>query len=161
MKITYVDDVNFLAEGENFKEVYERLHDMMTQDGGGQAWSREHNLRFEMSKLTLVGFSRRHVPDPAWPGRMMLEACPAFTTCGTTIEAVPSHKFLGVIFDQELWWSKQAERVTAKAMKWSLCTRQLVRPATGVSPRQMRQLYQVVVVPSYTYAADVWFNPVI
>ncbi len=39
MKITYVDDVNFFAEGVNFEEVYERLHDMMTQDGRGQAWS--------------------------------------------------------------------------------------------------------------------------
>src|SRR6266481_2422376 len=73
-----------------------------------------------MSKLTLVGFSRRRVPDPARPGKMMPEARPAFTTCGTTIEAVPSHKFLGVIFDQELQWSEQAERVTAKATKWSL-----------------------------------------
>src|SRR6266481_3734195 len=25
----------------------------------------------------------------------------------------------------------------------------------------MQQLYQVVAVPSYTYAADIWFNPVI
>src|SRR6266481_6338495 len=25
----------------------------------------------------------------------------------------------------------------------------------------MRQLYQAVAVPSYTYAADIWFNPVI
>src|SRR6266481_7089330 len=113
-----------------------------------------------MSKLTLVGFSRRCVPDPAWPGKMMLEAHPAFTTCGTTIEAVPLHKFLGVIFDQELQWSEQAERVTAKATKWSLCTRQLARPATGVSPRQMRQLYQAVAVPSFTYAADIWFMPI-
>src|SRR6266481_4025900 len=114
-----------------------------------------------MSKLTLVGFSRRHVPDPAWLGRMMLEACPAFTTCGTTIEAVLSHKFLRVIFDQELWWSEQVERVTAKATKWSLCTQQFTRLVTGVSPQQMQQLYQAVAVPSYTYAADVWFNPVI
>ncbi len=134
IKIAYVDDVNFFAEGANFEEVYERLNDMMTRDGGGQAWSREHNSRFEMSKLTLVGFSRRRVPDPARPGKMMPEAHPAFTTCGTTIEAVPSHKFLGVIFDQELRWSEQAERVTAKATKWSLCARRLARPATGVSP---------------------------
>ena len=39
MKITYVDDINFFAEGTNFEEVYKRLHDMMTQDGRGQAWS--------------------------------------------------------------------------------------------------------------------------
>ena len=28
----------------------------------------------------------------------------------------------------------------------------------GISPHQMRQLYQAVAVPSFTYAADVWFT---
>jgi len=36
MKIAYVDDVNFFAEGTNFEEVYKRLSNMMTCDGGGQ-----------------------------------------------------------------------------------------------------------------------------
>src|SRR6266481_5916276 len=33
----------------------------------------------------------------------------------------------------------------------------LAKPAMGISPWQMRQLYQVVAIPSFTYAADVWF----
>src|SRR6266481_7609932 len=69
MKIGYVDNVNFYAEGSDFEEVYERLGDMMTQANGGQAWSNNHNSRFEMSKLMLMGFSRRRAPDPQCPGK--------------------------------------------------------------------------------------------
>ena len=29
-----------------------------------------------------------------------------------------------------------------------------------ISPHQMRQLYQAVAMPSFTYAADVWFTPI-
>ena len=60
VKVTYVDDANFYAEVANFEEAYGKLKDMMTRDGGGQEWARIHNSRFEMSKLTLVGFSRQH-----------------------------------------------------------------------------------------------------
>ena len=86
---------------------------------------------------------------------------PELTVCGMTIRPSASHKFLGVIFDQELRWREQAERVIAKATKWSLCACRLAKPATGISPHQMHQLYQAVAVPSFTYAADVWFSPIV
>ena len=58
MKVGYVDNVNFFAEGRTFDTAYTKLSDMMTREGGGQDWSKLHNSKFEMSKLTLVGFSR-------------------------------------------------------------------------------------------------------
>src|SRR6266481_1312505 len=160
MKIGYVDNVNFYVEGSDFEEAYERLGDMMTWANGGQAWSNDHNSHFEMSKLTLMGFSCRCAPDPQRPGKTMPEVRPTLTIGGMTIKAVTAHKFLGVIFDQELHWKEQAECVIAKATKWTLCARCLARPAMGILPHQMCQLYQAVAVPSFTYAADVWFAPV-
>ena len=159
-KIAYVDDANYYVEGSSFKEAYDKLRDMMSREGGGQDWSRWHNLWFEASKLTLVGFSRRCAPDPACPGKLMPEPRPDFTLGTDTVKLATSHKFLGVLFDQELHWKEQAERVVAKATKWSLCARRLARHATGISPRQMWQLYQAVAVPSFMYAVDVWFTPV-
>jgi len=159
MKIGYVDDVNFYAEGMDFEEAYEPLSDMMKRANGGQAWSSDHNSCFEMSKLTLVGFSCQHVSKPQHPSKTMPEVRPTLTIGGTTIKVAIAHKFLGVIFDQELRWKEQAERVIAKATKWTLCARRLVRLAMGISLHQMRQLYQAVTVLSFTYAADVWFAP--
>src|SRR6266481_7224703 len=85
------------------------------------AWSSDHNSRFEMSKLTLVGFSCQCVSDPQRPSKTMPEVRPALTIGGMTIKAAVAHKFLGVIFDQELHWKEQAEHVIAKATKWTLC----------------------------------------
>ena len=56
-KVGYVDDVKFFAEGLTFDVAYAKLSDMITCDGGGQDWSKQHNSKFEMLKLTLVGFS--------------------------------------------------------------------------------------------------------
>ena len=103
-----------------------------------------------MSKLTLVGFSHRHVPDPQCPRKTMPEVQPALTTGRMTIKAAVVHKFWGVIFDQELHWKEQAEWVISKATKWTLCARGLARLAMGISPHQMCQLYQAVAVPSFT-----------
>ena len=97
MKIGYVDDMNFYAEGVDFKEAYEQLSDMMTWANGGQAWSSDHNSCFEMSKLMLVGFSCWCMSDPQRPSKTMPEVRPALTISGTTIKAAIAHKFLGVI----------------------------------------------------------------
>ena len=73
MKVGYIDDVNFFAEGPTFDVAYVKLSDMVTCDGGGQDWSKQHNSKFEMSKLTLVGFSHRCLRDPACPRKMIAE----------------------------------------------------------------------------------------
>ena len=159
-KVGYVDNVNFFVEGPTFEAAYAMLNNMMTCEGGSQEWSRNHNSKFKMLKLTLVGFSHRHTQDQACPGKTVAEPRPNFMLDGTTIKPTESHKFVGVAFDQKLCWRVQAERVVAKATKWTLATRQLARPAAGKSPWQMRQLYQAVAIPSLMYAADIWFTPV-
>ena len=94
------------------------------------------------------------------PGKLRPEPWPDFKLNGAITKPAISHKFLGVLFNQELHWKEQAERVVAKATKWTLCTQRLAHHATGISPCQMWQLYQAVVVPSFSYAADVWFLPI-
>ena len=37
--IVYVDDASFYAEGTNFTEAYDRLHDMMNRAQGSYNWS--------------------------------------------------------------------------------------------------------------------------
>ena len=160
LKITYVDDVNFYAEGADFEEAYAKLCDMMSREGGGWEWSQQHNSQFEMPKLTLVGFSRCCTPDTTHPGKLRPEPRLDLTIDGTVIKPATLQKFLGVLFDQELCWKDQAERMVVKATKWSLCACQLARPTVSILPWQMQQLYQVMAVPSFTYAADVWFKPV-
>src|SRR6266481_6523585 len=48
LKIGYVNDVNFLVEGDDFDKAYARLSNMMLCEGGGFDWSCNHNLCFEL-----------------------------------------------------------------------------------------------------------------
>ena len=98
--------------------------------------------------------------DPQQAGKMMPEPRPSLMIGNTVVKPSATHKFLGVLFNQELCWKEQAERVVAKATKWTLNVHQLAKLAKGISPCQMWQLYQAVVVPCFTYVADVWFMPV-
>src|SRR6266481_459430 len=68
-KVAYVDNVNFYVEGADFEEAYSKLDDMMARGGGGQEWLKNHNSRYEMSKLKVVGFTRWRVRDPDRPGK--------------------------------------------------------------------------------------------
>jgi len=140
-KLAYVDDANFYAEGDDFQEVYDCLWDMMCREWGGQDWSKAHNSHFELSKLALVGFTRKQVRDPSQPGKMISKPWPNFEMQGITIKPSNVHKYLGVLFNQELQWQEQVEHVTAKAAKWSLCFRRLAKPQSGIRPKQMRWLY--------------------
>ena len=74
--IAYVDDASYYAEGTNFEEAYDRLHDMMNRDQGGYKWSDQHNSQFEPGKMAIVGFSRRRTADPHCLGRMIPEPRP-------------------------------------------------------------------------------------
>src|SRR6266481_8294669 len=85
LKIGYVDDVNFLAEGDDFDEAYARLSDMMLHEGGGFDWSRDHNSRFELSKLMLVGFSHQRAPDAQQPSKTMPMPRPSLTFGDMTV----------------------------------------------------------------------------
>ena len=131
---------------------------MMTRADGGQDWLKDHNSRYKLSKLKLVRFSRCQVPNPGHPGRTIPEPHPNLILQGTHIKPSGLHKYLGVMFDRELRWREQMDSVVAKATNWTLCFRHLARPAMGVKPSLMRQLFQAVAVPCFMYTADIWFT---
>ena len=96
-----------VATANMFRKVHRMLGKMMAKSRGGYAWSRAHNSRFEMSKSVLVDFSRaKHVE---WPN---------MTLQGAIISLKASHKFLGVMLNQELRWHQQADYALGKSSKW-------------------------------------------
>ena len=145
----------------NFNEVYDRLWDMMCRSQGGYNWSKQHNSCFELSKMALIGYSRKQEADLQHPGRLAPETWPDFHLHGDIIKPSTAHKYLGVIFDQELRWWEQVEQATATAAKWMLQFCQLTKLSTSIRSMFMRQLYCTVAVPRFMYAADIWYVPVI
>ena len=157
--IAYVDDACYYVEGSDFGKTHDKLPDMMCREQGGFKWSELHNSHFEPSKMALVGFSRKHKPDLQRHSKLAPEPQPSLQLRSATIKPSPTHKYLGIIFDQELWWREQTEHAAAKAAKWTLQFFRLTRPSTGIRPKFMRQLYCAVTIPRFTYAAGVWYMP--
>ena len=148
----FVDDVALLATGNTTEEAHRKLKDMMERTGGAFEWSINHNSPFEMTKLALINFSPK-----------TLDATPlTITHTGTnqitTVKAVASYRFLGVVFDPKLRWKAQHERAIRTAEAWINLVKRLAHTASGVSANGMRQLYLTVAAPRMTYAAEVWYT---
>ena len=107
--IAYIDDASYYAEGTNFEEAYDQLRNMMNRDQGRYEWSDQHNSRFEPSKMAIVGFLCRWTADAHCPGKTIQEPRPDLHLRDAIIQPSPLHKYLGVVFDQELRWKEQAE----------------------------------------------------
>ena len=57
----YIDDIELIAIGEDFEETTNRLKHVMTGPNGGLAWSKGHNLKFEVSKSAIMHFTRKTI----------------------------------------------------------------------------------------------------
>lgn len=102
LTLAFVDDTAFIAIGKTFTKTHATLVDMLEHPGGGYDWSRAHNSRFETNKFAPMDFSmnrRKTRPD------MHIQ--------GAIIRPVRTHRFLGVILDQELQWKAQADNAVA------------------------------------------------
>ena len=147
--VAFVDDTALFVEGPSFDDTHSTLRRMMNRRNGAFEWSAEHNSKFEISKFALIDFSRKKDIDR-----------PSLRIRQTTIPSAVSHKFLGVIFDQELRWKLHVDYAVAKATKWVSLFKRIARNRSGLSAPLLRRLYKAVAIPKAAYAADVWFTPI-
>jgi len=147
LTLTFVDDTVLLAIAKSFQDTHRILGDMLEREGGAYEWSADHNSRFETSKFGLVDFTlSKSKPRPP------------MTIRGNVIMPAPSHKFLGVVVDQELRWKEHIAYALAKGAGYAALLRCLSRPAHGIPTRLIRQLYRAIAVPKMLYAASVWIK---
>ena len=147
--LAFVDDTVLIAVAKTFQETHAILHSMLERRGGAYDWSSNHNSKFEMSKFGLIDFTLNRSKER-----------PPIVIRGITIKPSKSHKFLGVMVDQELRWKEHASYALAKGVAYVALIRRISTSAHGVSPRLMRQLYRSTAVPKMLYAASVWLKPV-
>lgn len=148
LTLAFVDDTAFIAIAKDFEAAHSTLQNMLEHEGGGFEWSTDHNSHFEMSKFALMDFSmnrKRTHPNMLIQGNVI---CPS-----------PTHKFLGVMLDQELWWHAQVDYAVVKGIAHVMQIQRLSTMTKGIPMRLMHQLYHAVAIPKMLYAADMWFTP--
>ena len=166
----------YVQLAETMEEAADKLRDMMERPGGAFEWADTHNCTFAVDKFALVGFTRRKVkvkarrrvrtreearkrgkPDKKFEYRALERLNIALR--GTHICPSKSHKFLGIIIDQELNFKEHTASALAKGTKWVTQYRRLARPSKGVSSRYMRQFYTSVALPRMLYGVDIFLSP--
>ena len=171
-----MDDTAYIATAETMEEAATKLKDMMERRRGAFEWADSHNCSFAVDKFALIGFTRakkkvaaRRRPRTKAEARQtgnkekkheyqLLER-PSIALRGTQIKPSKSHKFLGMVIDQELNFKEHAAMALAKGMKWVSQFRRLARPSKGVSAKFMRQFYTSVAIPRMLYGVDVFMTP--
>jgi len=73
--------------------------------------------------------------------------------------AVSTHKFLGIMIDQELQWSKHVNYAIHKGMNWVTQYHRLSKPFKPMSAKFMRHFYTLVTIPKILYTADLFLIP--
>jgi endonuclease/exonuclease/phosphatase family metal-dependent hydrolase/predicted RNA-binding Zn-ribbon protein involved in translation (DUF1610 family) len=113
----YVDDAILVATARNFNQTHEILKDMMTRQRGAIEWSKDHNSRFEFSKLALIDFAHRNSKKQRSP----------LALPNATIEPSQSTKYLGVYLNQHLSWNTHVAHAIKKGASWSTQIRSRVQ----------------------------------
>ena len=132
-----------LAIGNTLAQCHTKLKDMMERPGGCFKWSYLHNSPSELSKTVLMNFLRSY-----------RDVIPDGTTTNSLTAPIASYKYLGVSFDPKLRWSLQHTKALTAASFWASKIWQLAKSASGV-----KQLYNTMAVPRFTYGAKVWYTP--
>ena len=131
--LAFMDDVNIVKAAKTFQKANKGLNNMMTREGGAQTWSKTHSSTFEMDKLKLVCFSRkckRHVTPTAKTRPLQR---PNLHLGDIVIKPVTSHRYLGVILDRSLRYHEHLAHAEAKATKYALQMRRLMKINHGIS----------------------------
>ena len=144
--MAYVDNSVIIVIADSFPKVHEKLHSMMTREGGVAEWSSLHNSPLKYSKLVLVDFAHSQSSKKRTPLRLPQ----------IVVQPTESTKYLGVVFDQNLNWKEQHACAVRKGTSWAMQIRRLARPTWGLSPGNARRLYISIAIPRIIYAIDVW-----
>ena len=152
----FIDDIKFMARGPTFEAANMKLANIVERPGGCFEWSTTHQVEFEIDKTALVQASRRRQKSPTNPRKTVPTARVPIKIAGRLIKPVSSHKFLGVIIDEQLRFKEQMAAAAAKGTKYALACRRLAKPSLGIRQKHMKRLYDSVVVPKMFYAVDVW-----
>ena len=107
-----------------------------------EKWEKKWQMNFKPDKCNVMRFTRK--PHPIYH---------SYTLTGQQLEAVCSHKYLGVILSDNLKWNRHIDAATAKASSIIGFLRRNLHNA----PRNVKlQAYKSLVCPHLEYCCSVW-----
>jgi len=152
----YADDAICATMAKTIEEAAEKMKTLFQRDGGPAAWGRTHFSTYEFHKFAAIWVSRKRKQITELGGRnRRVKQPPTKIKIDNEHEVTttPTHKFLGVLLDNELRFQKHAALAIAKGERWVSEVKKLSK---GMHRMLTRRLFYSVAAPSMLYAADVW-----
>ena len=131
----FADDTSLMEIIDNHVQSYAKLNRDLVKLS---TWSQKWLVTFNPSKTVFLQVSRKTNPAPK----------PVLEMNGTAIKEVPSHKHLGLTFNQTFTWSDHTSQVVQKASK---CIGLLQRISRDVPRKCLETLYKAMILPIMEY----------
>src|SRR5882724_229102 len=111
---------------------------MMTREGGSLDWSSRHQCNFVVDKFGIMGLTRKREPNPLNGSKTRpIQTCLIFLQ-DTKVPVVTTHKFLGIMINQELQWKEHIHYALQNGKKWVTQYCRLAKLSKGLSAKYMR-----------------------
>ena len=93
-----------------------------------------------------------------FPRKGSKHCLPSISLAGRVIEPLPTWRYLGFFFDQQLSFKEHVRFYATRALSTVKCALRLGNSIRGLSPIQRRTLYKSCVIPLLTYGCRVWWR---
>jgi len=112
--VTFIDDTLLLVHSKTLSEANGKVKSMMKWPDRGLEWVHSHPCSLTMDKCDIMGLTRRREHNLAKrPPTKPTQRHP-LALRGTQIPVFKTHKFLGMLIDQELHWKEHVNYVLCK-----------------------------------------------
>src|SRR5271168_2650149 len=157
LALNYADDAMCAASAPSLQQAAQKIVQMWEQPGSLAEWSRTHFSLYKHSKFIAISFTRKKIIDPD-NSRKRIKQAPVEIQLEDhlKVKTSSSHKFLGVILDDELRFKHHADYALAKCTEWEARIRSIAKMAKGAKGKFIRRLYYTVGLAKMLYTADVW-----
>lgn len=142
--IGYVDDVAIVKWSKSTEENCESL---LRTHSKAQSWATKHSSVFAPSKYQLSHYTRRTT---------QFKLDQQIQIGQTEVKPTSKSKYLGLILDTQLRWKPHTEHIQGKTNKSIQALSSLAGSTWGMGLKDIRQIYQAVVVPQIFYASSAW-----
>jgi len=156
----YADDAICATAANTIEEAAEKMRTLFQREEGPATWSRTHFSTYEFRKFAAMWASRRRMETTEPGGRKKrIKQPPTKIKIDDEHEVTttPTHKFLGVLLDDELRFHKHAAYAIGKGERWMSQVRRLSKVTKGMHGTYARRLFYSVALPAcytwWTYGA--------
>jgi hypothetical protein len=153
-----VDNATMLVERVDPTDIADKMTEVLQREEGAGDWSDIHECLYALDKFGWMILTRRCKEALNGPKRTRLIRMPAINIKDKSIKPKETHKFLGVMMDQELWFNNHITYTYKKGTKFIEQYWCLAKTTKGISTKFM-SYYLAVAVLKMLYAADLFIIP--